>query len=1037
MVGRTKIGTFSDKNKRFFLLAEVVVLAVMFCQLRKQSISSHEEIVCSFQVYLEMKFRFRKKISKPPVIFDSSFYVENHRELIAGQDPYRHYCEHGCRLGLDPHPVFSTRYYQDTHLASDYSVNPIEHYLANAKGQPVLDPHPLFDSLSYLQQIESLDSDLTPLGHFQQHNSVNLASSSVFFDTQKYLERYPEVVSSGLTGLYHFLRFGKSQGRFKAVAVNLIQEVMQREQRPAAHQFLGDSQRDISFLASLLGLDRNKPTVVLAAESADFAYAYLLKQISLCYASSYDANVVHLFGRDSEATDEFAPLGPTASRDADPAHPFLELGNQLLFEIVDHVNAIGSVYVATECGPVFDHLVNTPGKFHLLAPSRLSKETSKAIYLNSSKLETIVLPACENGGELANSGHAGITISEFDFEAANYQPVDTSSGTHKPVDLKSAFGMKPEDRLVVGAGDLNLRSGLDRFVATAISYLKASGNTADRFAWFGKLHEQDSEIVQVLMEDLTNANLQDQFLICDETDQFSRGLNSTDAVLLTQRSGCKQSFIADSLAAKTPIVWLAGNPQIEMHFGENDPLRSSDAQTAVGKIASLFSDRTLQAEARKNNSRRAEKLHSVEALVHQLSDQLLLNSIYSGVHQQIASQQDGAVILPFLRSKNRRRVVFTTPTWQISGVNTFIETLVRELNKRDFEASILFTTPYAMTLDKSLLPDVPTKILTTRPDLPPRQLRRLLKSHLEMMAPCVFVPNYDYAASAVSMDLSNNVATLGILHSDDPAHYVHGYRMGPYWDGIVSVSQFIHDSLMSLNPTFADRSSVIHYGIEDAGDVIDPKRESSEKLKVIYTGRIIQEQKRIMDFVDVVNRLAAHSNRFEFSFVGDGDEMNDFWQQMQPHINSGMVKILGRAQPSQIPSLLREAHVFALTSEFEGLPLSLLESLSAGLVPLVTEIKSGVAEILTHEENAMLSPVGDIDTMVANLMKLANDSELFERLSKAARQTLFDKKLVAGDMANQYAEILDRMFNEMETPKESDLSKLIHCPHIERMLNVA
>ena len=85
------------------------------------------------------------------------------------------------------------------------------------------------------------------------------------------------------------------------------------------------------------------------------------------------------------------------------------------------------------------------------------------------------------------------------------------------------------------------------------------------------------------------------------------------------------------------------------------------------------------------------------------------------------------MILPFLRSSDRRRVVFATPTWQISGVNTFIETLVRELNKRDFEASILFTTPYAMTLDKSLLPDVPTKILSTRQNLRPRQLRKLLK----------------------------------------------------------------------------------------------------------------------------------------------------------------------------------------------------------------------------------------------------------------------------------------------------------------------
>ena len=381
--------------------------------------------------------------------------------------------------------------------------------------------------------------------------------------------------------------------------------------------------------------------------------------------------------------------------------------------------------------------------------------------------------------------------------------------------------------------------------------------------------------------------------------------------------------------------------------------------------------------------------------------------------------------------------MFATPTWQISGVNTFIETLVRELNKRDFEASILFTTPFAMTLDKSLLPDVPTKILTTRQNLRPRQLRKLLKSHLEMMSPCVFVPNYDFSASAVSMDLPANVSTLGVLHSDDPAHYVHGYRMGPYWDGIVSVSQFIHDNLMSLNPTFADRSAVIHYGIEDAGDVISPKRQSSEKLKVVYTGRIVQEQKRIMDFVDVVDRLASHSDRFEFSFVGDGDEMDAFRERMTPHVNSGMVKILGRAKPSQIPGLLRQAHVFALTSEFEGLPLSLLESLSAGLVPVVTEIKSGITEILSHEENSMLSPVGDADAMAANFSKLANDPDMFERLSNASRQTLHDKKLTAGDMADQYVEILDRMFVDMESPREAASSKLIHCPHIERMLNVA
>ena len=200
--------------------------------------------------------------------------------------------------------------------------------------------------------------------------------------------------------------------------------------------------------------------------------------------------------------------------------------------------------------------------------------------------------------------------------------------------------------------------------------LKASRNAEDRFAWFGKLDERDLEFVQVLMEDLTNSNVQDRFLISDAMDQFSAGLNSADVVLLTQRPGCKRSFVADALATKAPIVWFTGDPQKEVHLGEDDPLRSSDAQAAAANIASLFSDGAMRSEAASKNRRRAEKLDSVDRLVYRLSDQLQLALVQDSLDGSKQTNQNGAAILPFLRAKDRRRVVFATPTWQISGVNT-------------------------------------------------------------------------------------------------------------------------------------------------------------------------------------------------------------------------------------------------------------------------------------------------------------------------------------------------------------------------------
>ena len=100
---------------------------------------------------------------------------------------------------------------------------------------------------------------------------------------------------------------------------------------------------------------------------------------------------------------------------------------------------------------------------------------------------------------------------------------------------------------------------------------------------------------------------------------------------------------------------------------------------------------------------------------------------------------------------------------------------------------------------------------------------------------------------------------------------------------------------------------------------------------------------------------------------------------------------------------LASQDIYLLFSEFEGLPISLLEALMRGIVPVVSQIRSGISEILVNSVNARTFPIGRPDLAAKIVAELAQDPSQLERLSRAAKQ-LGDKFTVAKMFAN-YADL--------------------------------
>ncbi len=174
------------------------------------------------------------------------------------------------------------------------------------------------------------------------------------------------------------------------------------------------------------------------------------------------------------------------------------------------------------------------------------------------------------------------------------------------------------------------------------------------------------------------------------------------------------------------------------------------------------------------------------------------------------------------------RIVVSTPTWDISGVNSFTNNLLKGLS-RDHDVELLVVKQGPAAAEE--LP-LPTEFRVSQLEWDRSkswwQARwEALQDYLHARPGTVYLPNYDFENSAVVPTLRNDVGVLGIIHSDDPEHYEHLERCGRYWNACITVSKFIHAQVVREAPAIRKRAFQISYGVpgcEAGPDLVPAER---------------------------------------------------------------------------------------------------------------------------------------------------------------------------------------------------------------------
>ena len=147
----------------------------------------------------------------------------------------------------------------------------------------------------------------------------------------------------------------------------------------------------------------------------------------------------------------------------------------------------------------------------------------------------------------------------------------------------------------------------------------------------------------------------------------------------------------------------------------------------------------------------------------------------------------------------------------------------------------------------------------------------------------------------------------------------------------------------------------------------------------------------------LLDAFARTNRKGRILLVGDGPLLESLKRHAVRRGIERQVAFLGNR--SDIAEVAASAQIFALASHWEGLPLSILEAMRAGLPVIATGV-GGVAEAIEDGANGYLIPRGDVDVFARRLSNLLQDPDLRRRMGEESRRR-YESKFTLGRMIHK------------------------------------
>ncbi len=174
---------------------------------------------------------------------------------------------------------------------------------------------------------------------------------------------------------------------------------------------------------------------------------------------------------------------------------------------------------------------------------------------------------------------------------------------------------------------------------------------------------------------------------------------------------------------------------------------------------------------------------------------------------------------------------------------------------------------------------------------------------------------------------------------------------------------------------------------------------------VLFTGRFQRQKapRRLIDALELVRRKRPGTTLL---LIGDGDLRPAMERWVADRGLQNAVVFLRSMTRADLPAFYRAADVFLLASDYEGMPMSVLEALACGL-PVASTPVGEIPSLLASGDNGELAADRSAETLAAALDRILSNRARYPAASCAASVRAFAPHAVLGPLYDHIRRLAD------------------------------
>ena len=336
------------------------------------------------------------------------------------------------------------------------------------------------------------------------------------------------------------------------------------------------------------------------------------------------------------------------------------------------------------------------------------------------------------------------------------------------------------------------------------------------------------------------------------------------------------------------------------------------------------------------------------------------------------------------------KVLHVIARMNVGGTATYLFNLLEGLEKSHVETKlILGNVPYNETedsrveqLDYQRIPGLSRAIAPVRDLLARRKLWEIVKDYQPDLIHC-----HTFKAGLLVRSKKTSIPIIHTFHGHhlyDPDYgkfarlVLNGIerKLARRSKKILTIGSRVGEELLGVGIGKKSQYQSIVPGvrvpkISDRSKIVERFSLHPNRLNVLWMGRLTRVKRP-----DRVIEIAKHYPEVNFIMAGDGELREELEAKAEENVH-----FLGVQSSDEMFSL---ADIVLLTSDSEGMPLTLIEGQMAGVPAIATDVGS-VSEIVEHEVTGLVTST-QIEKIISSLGRILGDSMLRSTMAKNARE---------------------------------------------------